>query len=147
MYRLQKKGRIRSGKPFFRNGTAYVSLHKVGQLGCGFFQQSEGVLLATGDALDEAVEGGMGFDDVGARLPAVELESFGYEEEERAIVDEAIGHEGVACGEGVVVDGEVDADGGVVVGGGVESHESDAADGEQRQEGEEEEDFFQLFNC
>lgn len=35
------------GKPFFRNGTAYVSLHKVGQMGRGFFQQSEGVLLAS----------------------------------------------------------------------------------------------------
>ena len=35
------------GKPFFRNGTAYVSLHKVGQMGYGFFQQSEGVLLAS----------------------------------------------------------------------------------------------------
>lgn len=35
------------GKPFFRNGTAYVTLHKVGQMGYGFFQQSEGVLLAS----------------------------------------------------------------------------------------------------
>ena len=35
------------GKPFFRNGTAYVTLHKVGQMGAGFYQQSEGVLLAS----------------------------------------------------------------------------------------------------
>ncbi len=35
------------GKPFFRNGTAYVTLHKVGQMGTGFYQQSEGVLLAS----------------------------------------------------------------------------------------------------
>ena len=35
------------GKPFFRNGTAYVTLHKIGQMGNGFYQQSEGVLLAS----------------------------------------------------------------------------------------------------
>ncbi len=41
------------GKPFTMNGTAYVSLIKVGQMGRGFFQQSEGVLLASDNLLTE----------------------------------------------------------------------------------------------
>jgi hypothetical protein len=42
------------GKPFVRDGRAYVSLHKVGQMGRGFFQQSEGVLLTSDNLLTEA---------------------------------------------------------------------------------------------
>ena len=34
------------GKPFTHDGAVFVSLHKVGQMGEGFFQQSEGVLQA-----------------------------------------------------------------------------------------------------
>jgi hypothetical protein len=41
------------GKPFVLNGCAYVSLHKVGQMGRGFFQQSEGVLLKSDNLLSE----------------------------------------------------------------------------------------------
>ena len=41
------------GKPFVRNGSAYISLHKVGQMGEGFFQQSEGVLLQSDNLLTE----------------------------------------------------------------------------------------------
>ena len=41
------------GKPFVLNGCAYVSLHKVGQMGEGFFQQSEGVLLKSDNLLTE----------------------------------------------------------------------------------------------
>jgi hypothetical protein len=41
------------GKPFVLNGSAYVSLHKVGQMGNGFFQQSEGVLLKSTNLLTE----------------------------------------------------------------------------------------------
>lgn len=39
------------GKPFIRDGTAYVSLHKVGGFGQGFFTRSEGVLLRSEDLL------------------------------------------------------------------------------------------------
>jgi len=41
------------GKPFIRQGTAYVSLHKVGRMGRGFFAQSEGALLASDNLLTE----------------------------------------------------------------------------------------------
>ncbi len=41
------------GKPFIHGGAAYVSLHKVGQMGEGFFQQSEGVLLKSDNLLSE----------------------------------------------------------------------------------------------
>ena len=41
------------GKPFVHQGTAFVSLHKVGQMGEGFFQQSEGALLASDNLLTE----------------------------------------------------------------------------------------------
>jgi len=40
------------GKPFVLNGAAYVSLHKVGGFGAGFFTRSEGVLLRSPDLLD-----------------------------------------------------------------------------------------------
>ncbi len=39
------------GKPFVLHGKAYVSLHKVGQMGRGFFAQSEGVLLVSDNLL------------------------------------------------------------------------------------------------
>lgn len=41
------------GKPFIHDGAAYVSLHKVGRLGEGFFVRSEGVLLRSSDLLTE----------------------------------------------------------------------------------------------
>jgi hypothetical protein len=39
------------GKPFVHQGAAYVSLHKVGGFGHGFFTRSEGVLLRSADLL------------------------------------------------------------------------------------------------
>lgn len=45
------------GKPFVHNGAAFVPLHKVGQLGEGFFQQSEGALLKSDNILTEAEPG------------------------------------------------------------------------------------------
>jgi hypothetical protein len=42
------------GKPFALNGSAYVSLHKVGQMGEGFFQQSQGVMLKSDNLMIEA---------------------------------------------------------------------------------------------
>jgi hypothetical protein len=42
------------GKPFIHDGAAFVSLHKVGQMGRGFFQKSEGVLLKSNNLLAEA---------------------------------------------------------------------------------------------
>ncbi len=39
------------GKPFVHNGAAYVSLHKVGGFGPGFFTRNEGVLLKSGNLL------------------------------------------------------------------------------------------------
>ncbi|MDH7568615.1 MAG: exo-alpha-sialidase, partial [Armatimonadota bacterium] len=41
------------GKPFIYDGVAYVSLHKVGNFGVGFFVRSEGVLLASRNLLTE----------------------------------------------------------------------------------------------
>ena len=41
------------GKPFIHQGAAYVSLHKVGRMGEGFFAQSEGVLLRSANLLTE----------------------------------------------------------------------------------------------
>lgn len=41
------------GKPFILNGRGYVSLHKVGGLGVGFFTSSEGVLLMSDNILTE----------------------------------------------------------------------------------------------
>ena len=41
------------GKPFIHNGAVYVSLHKVGQMGEGFFQQSEGALLKSDNLFTE----------------------------------------------------------------------------------------------
>lgn len=41
------------GKPFVRGGAAFVSLHKVGRMGQGFFAQSEGALLKSTNLLAE----------------------------------------------------------------------------------------------
>ena len=41
------------GKPFIHDGAAYVSLHKVGGFGEGFFTRSEGVLLRSANLLTE----------------------------------------------------------------------------------------------
>lgn len=41
------------GKPFILDGATYVSLHKVGGFGEGFFTRSEGVLLKSGNLLTE----------------------------------------------------------------------------------------------
>lgn len=41
------------GKPFIHDGAAYVSLHKVGGFGPGFFTRSEGVLLKSSNLLTE----------------------------------------------------------------------------------------------
>ena len=50
-------GRVRYfwnvGKPFIHGGAAYVSLHKVGGIGHGFFTRSEGVLLRSANILTE----------------------------------------------------------------------------------------------
>ncbi len=42
------------GKPIVHEGAAYVSLHKVGGLGHGFFTRSEGVLLRSDNILSES---------------------------------------------------------------------------------------------
>lgn len=42
------------GKPFSHEGAAYVSLHKVGGFGHGFFTRSEGVLLKSSNLFTEA---------------------------------------------------------------------------------------------
>ena len=62
------------GKPFIHAGAAYVSLHKVGQMGEGFFQQSEGVLLKSQNLLIEADPAKIRWEtlpdgDVGLRAP------------------------------------------------------------------------------
>ncbi|NLD71152.1 MAG: hypothetical protein GX649_00380 [Chloroflexi bacterium] len=41
------------GKPFLHDGAAYVSVHKVGGFGEGFFTRSEGVLLKSANLLTE----------------------------------------------------------------------------------------------
>lgn len=62
------------GKPFVLQGTAYVSLHKVGAMGAGFFAQSEGVLLVSTNLLTEADPARVTWEtrpdgDVGLRTP------------------------------------------------------------------------------
>jgi len=42
------------GRPFVHNGSAYVSVHKVGGFGHGFFTSSEGVLLESPNILTES---------------------------------------------------------------------------------------------
>lgn len=62
------------GKPFVLNGRVYVSLHKVGQMGRGFFQQSEGALLKSDNLLTETDPAKIRWEtlpdgDVGLRTP------------------------------------------------------------------------------
>jgi hypothetical protein len=62
------------GKPFIHAGAAYVSLHKVGKMGEGFFAQSEGVLLKSSNLLTERDPARLVWEtlpegDVGLRTP------------------------------------------------------------------------------
>lgn len=62
------------GKPFVHDGGAFVSLHKVGQMGEGFFQQSEGALLRSDNLLTETDAAKIRWEtmpdgDVGLRTP------------------------------------------------------------------------------
>ncbi|MGI6379379.1 MAG: sialidase family protein [Anaerolineae bacterium] len=62
------------GKPFVLDGAAYVSLHKVGGFGAGFFTRSEGVLLHSPDLLSLEDPGAAHWEtlpegDVGLRTP------------------------------------------------------------------------------
>lgn len=63
------------GKAFAHDGAAFVSLHKVGSLGHGFFVRSEGVLLKSSNLLTEADPARIGWEtlpdgDFGLRTPA-----------------------------------------------------------------------------
>lgn len=73
------EGRIRFfwnvGKPFVRDGAAYVPLIKVGRIGDGFFAQSEGALLRSPNLLTEPAPGRIEWEtlpegEVGLRAPA-----------------------------------------------------------------------------
>ena len=62
------------GRPVVHDGAAYVSLHKVGRMGEGFFAQSEGVLLKSDNLLTEADPGRVRWEtlpdgDIGLRTP------------------------------------------------------------------------------
>ena len=62
------------GKPFVLQGAAFVSLHKVGAMGAGFFAQSEGVLLKSANLLTERDPARITWEtlpdgDVGLRTP------------------------------------------------------------------------------
>lgn len=62
------------GKPFIHDGAAFVSLHKVGKMGDGFFARSEGVLLKSANILTEADPAKLNWEtlpdgDVGLRTP------------------------------------------------------------------------------
>jgi len=62
------------GRPFQHNGAAYVSLHKVGGFGEGFFTSSEGVLLRSENILTESDPAKITWEtlpdgDVGIRSP------------------------------------------------------------------------------
>ncbi len=63
------------GRPVIRDGVAYVSFHKVGGFGEGFFNRSEGALLASDNILTEPDPGKIRWEtlpegDVGLRAPA-----------------------------------------------------------------------------
>ncbi len=63
------------GRPFILDGAAYVSLHKVGAFGHGFFEQSEGVLLRSPGLLTAGDPAAAQWQtlpdgDVGLRTPA-----------------------------------------------------------------------------
>jgi len=62
------------GKPFIHDGAAYVSVHKVGGFGQGFFTRSEGVLLRSDNLLTEPDPGKLHWEtlpdgDFGLRTP------------------------------------------------------------------------------
>ena len=62
------------GKPIVHQGAAYVSLHKVGGLGHGFFTRSEGVLLRSENIMRESDPGKIAWEtlpegDAGLRAP------------------------------------------------------------------------------
>lgn len=62
------------GKPFVLDGAAFVSLHKVGAMGAGFFAQSEGALLRSANLLTERDPAKITWEtlpvgDVGLRTP------------------------------------------------------------------------------
>lgn len=62
------------GKPFVHGQAAFVSLHKVGKMGDGFFAQSEGVLLRSDNLLSEGDPEKLHWEtlpdgDVGLRTP------------------------------------------------------------------------------
>jgi len=62
------------GKPIVHDGAAYVSLHKVGKMGEGFFAQSEGVLLKSDNLFAEPDPAKLCWEtlpdgDVGLRTP------------------------------------------------------------------------------
>lgn len=62
------------GKPFIHAGKVYVSLHKVGQMGRGFFAQSEGALLVSENLLTETDPAKLRWEtlpdgDIGLRTP------------------------------------------------------------------------------
>ncbi|HBC85452.1 MAG TPA: hypothetical protein DCZ94_00710 [Lentisphaeria bacterium] len=62
------------GKPFELKGKIYVSLHKVGKMGTGFFAQSEGVLLCSDNLLSESNPSMARWEtlpdgDIGLRIP------------------------------------------------------------------------------
>jgi hypothetical protein len=72
------RGKIRYfwnvGKPFAYKGDAYVSLHKVGGFGEGFFTSSEGVLLKSSNIMREKDPGKITWEtlpegDIGLRAP------------------------------------------------------------------------------
>ena len=63
------------GKPITHAGAAYISLHKVGGLGHGFFTRSEGVLLRSDNILTESDPDKLNWEtlpegDAGLRAPA-----------------------------------------------------------------------------
>ncbi len=63
------------GKPIVSGGAAFVSLHKVGGIGNGFFTRSEGVLLKSSNILTESDPESIRWEtlpdgDVGLRAPA-----------------------------------------------------------------------------
>ncbi|MBN2133843.1 MAG: hypothetical protein JW741_30355 [Sedimentisphaerales bacterium] len=63
------------GKPFTRDGAAYVPLHKVGRFGRGFLARTEGVLLKSANLLTESDPEKVAWEtlpdgDVGLRAPA-----------------------------------------------------------------------------
>lgn len=62
------------GKPLIHGGDAYLSIHKVGEMGHGFFAKSEGVLVKSDNIMNEKDISKLNFEtlpegDVGIRTP------------------------------------------------------------------------------